>query len=204
MNERLRDSTVLSLASGTQTREVIAMAGGHKSEGKKSNAGRKSTYDPETYPNRAWAYAARGYTDAQIAEKFGITAWTLCSWKNKYPQFAQSLKKGKEKPDTDVEKALFDSCFDHKVKEIRKVLRKNAKTGEMELVSLEENERIIPANILAQQTWLNNRVSGSWKRNPGANGEIADKDPLFDLLSGIKDKKNDTADNRKTAVSEAD
>lgn len=57
-------------------------------------------------------WARDGLTDEQIAKKIGIGARTLYEWKEKYPQFSQSLKKGKEVVDYEVENALLSSALD--------------------------------------------------------------------------------------------
>ena len=51
-------------------------------------------------------WARDGLTDEQIAKNIGIGERTLYEWKEKYPQISQSLKKGKEVVDYEVENAL--------------------------------------------------------------------------------------------------
>ena len=52
-------------------------------------------------------WAREGLTDAQIAHNIGINPATIYDWKNKYPEFANALKKGKEIVDFEVENALL-------------------------------------------------------------------------------------------------
>lgn len=52
-------------------------------------------------------WAREGLTDAQIAHNIGINPATIYDWKNKYPEFANALKKGKEVVDYEVENALL-------------------------------------------------------------------------------------------------
>lgn len=56
-----------------------------------------------------WARA--GLTDEQIAEKIGVSRSTLNEWKNKYPDISDTLKKGKEVVDFQVENALLSSAL---------------------------------------------------------------------------------------------
>jgi hypothetical protein len=175
-----------------------------KSKTGKHPGGRPSIYDAKRFPDLAWSLATCGKTDAEIAAAFNIHCDTIYDWKKKYPEFSEALKNGKEFANAKVEKALYDSCFDHVIKEKRTTLRRNKETGKPEIIAVEEFEKVVPANILAQQTWLNNRKPECWRRNPMAVAESIEKDPLFALLAGIKDKQNDTADNRKPAVQEAD
>lgn len=52
-------------------------------------------------------WARDGLTDEQIAHNIGIQRTTLYDWKNKYPDITDTLKKGKEVIDRQVENALL-------------------------------------------------------------------------------------------------
>lgn len=53
------------------------------------------------------AWARNGLTDEQIAANMGIAPKTLYRWKEQYCQICQSLKRGKEIVDIQVENALL-------------------------------------------------------------------------------------------------
>lgn len=53
------------------------------------------------------AWARDGLTDEQIAHNIGVSTVTLYDWKNKYPNISNSLKRGKEVVDIEVENALL-------------------------------------------------------------------------------------------------
>lgn len=53
------------------------------------------------------SWARDGLTDEQIAENAGINPATLYDWKKKYPEISETLKKGKEVVDIQVENALL-------------------------------------------------------------------------------------------------
>ena len=53
------------------------------------------------------AWARDGLTDEQIAEKMGISVATLYNWKNEHLEILESLKRGKEIVDIEVENALY-------------------------------------------------------------------------------------------------
>lgn len=57
-------------------------------------------------------WARDGFTDKQIAEKMHIGYSTLQTWKSKYQDIQDSLKKGKEVVDYEVENALLASALD--------------------------------------------------------------------------------------------
>lgn len=56
-------------------------------------------------------WARDGLTDEQIAHNMGITVSTLYEWKKKYTKISESLKKGKEVIDFEVENALLQSAL---------------------------------------------------------------------------------------------
>lgn len=57
-------------------------------------------------------WARDGLTDEQIAKNIGITVSTFYEWKKKYSEISQSLKKGKEVVDYEVENALLSSALE--------------------------------------------------------------------------------------------
>lgn len=63
-------------------------------------------------------WARDGLTDEQIAENIGISRSTLNSWKDKYPDISDTLKKGKDVVDRQVENALLKRALGYSYKEI--------------------------------------------------------------------------------------
>lgn len=57
-------------------------------------------------------WARDGLTDEQIAKNIGITVSTFYEWKKKYSDISESLKKGKEVVDYQVENALLSSALE--------------------------------------------------------------------------------------------
>lgn len=57
-------------------------------------------------------WARDGLTDEQIAKNMGISVKTLYRWQEQYSQICQSLKKGKEVVDYEVENALLSSALE--------------------------------------------------------------------------------------------
>ena len=60
---------------------------------------------------RAEGWARDGLTDEQIAKNIGISVKTLYNWKKDSLPFLQSLKRGKEVIDLEVENALHKRCL---------------------------------------------------------------------------------------------
>lgn len=57
-------------------------------------------------------WARDGLTDEQIAQKMGVGYSTLQTWKSKYQDIQDTLKKGKDVVDYQVENALLSSALD--------------------------------------------------------------------------------------------
>lgn len=72
--------------------------------------GRPSKYLPE-YARIAFFLCERGATDAEIAEALDVSESTVNLWKLEHPEFSESINAGKEKPDDEVERALFERAI---------------------------------------------------------------------------------------------
>lgn len=57
-------------------------------------------------------WAREGLTDEQIAHNIGINVATIYEWKKRFPKISDSLKKGKEIVDFQVENALLQKALD--------------------------------------------------------------------------------------------
>ncbi len=60
-------------------------------------------------------WAKDGLTDEQISHNMGISASTLYEWKKKHPEFSETIKKGKEVVDYEVENALLQQAMNGNV-----------------------------------------------------------------------------------------
>jgi hypothetical protein len=98
-------------------------------------------------------WARDGATDKIIAKKIGITPATVAEWKKRFPKFAESLKRGKEIVDREVENALLKSAKGYDYEEVESRLDKD--TGEM--VVVRRTVKHVPASTTAQIFWLKNR-----------------------------------------------
>lgn len=65
-------------------------------------------------------WARDGLTDEQIAEKMGICRDTLIEWKKKYSDISDTLKRGKEVVDRQVENALLKRALGYSYVEVTK------------------------------------------------------------------------------------
>lgn len=135
---------------------------------------------------RLKGWARDGLSDEQIVKNMGINVSTLYTWKNKYNEINEALKKNKDVADREVENALYKSAQGYDVTETVEERRFNKKTGEYEMVVTKKTVRHIPPSNTAQIFWLKNRKPEEWREKR----EVEQNDPMvlkkaMDLLSGI-------------------
>lgn len=124
------------------------------------------------------SWAREGLTDEQIASNIGITRKTLYSWKEKYGNICNALKKGKEIVDIQVENALLKRALGYDYEEITKEVVLNPVTGKTEMKVTKVVTKEIKPDVTAQIFWLKNRKPEQWKDNQNLH------------ISGLEDEKN--------------
>lgn len=107
-------------------------------------------------------WARDGLVDKQIAENIGITEQTLNVWKKNYPSFSESLKRGKEVVDRQVENALLKRALGYEYDEITKEICEDAVTGETKLAVTKVVTKQVVPDTTAQIFWLKNRKRNIW------------------------------------------
>ena len=121
-------------------------------------------------------WARSGLTDEQIAHNMNIHVSTLYDYKNKYPSISESLKKGKEVVDFEVENALLKKALGYTV-----ALNKQRVTKDGDVIDTKEDVHIAP-DTTAQIFWLKNRKPKEWreKQNYDNEEELAKLDKLLE------------------------
>lgn len=118
-------------------------------------------------------WARDGLTDEQIAKNMKISPATLYNWKKDHLEILESLKKGKEVVDYEVENALLKRALGYTVKEERL-------TKDGEVVEL---EREVPGDVTAQIFWLKNRKPSVWRDKPEPDAGEEYEDNFMDALN---------------------
>lgn len=103
------------------------------------------------------AWARDGLSEQQIAHNIGISAATLCTWKNDFPKLLNAIKKGKEVVDVEVENKLHKRAMGYEYIETKVTLNPNG-DEKVERVT----KQVIP-DVTAQIFWLKNRKPDQWK-----------------------------------------
>lgn len=148
-------------------------------------------------------WARDGLTDEQIAEKCGITRSTLSEWKKKYPDISDTLKKGKEIVDREVENALLKKTKGYNV-EIKKTFKvrkidydpnTGKKVREYEELQTGYDEVHVPADTTAQIYWLNNRKPEMWRtRTEKISSAVSDENNIFEVIDESTREELDTSE----------
>lgn len=144
---------------------------------------RPSKYETHVAPRleeiKDWC--RNGATDEEIAKRLGINVDTLYSYKKKFSEFSESIKKSKEIFDSEVENALFERCLGGKVSlkrpfKVKRTIYSNGKRvrEEEEVVMADYEEYVVP-DTTAQIFWLKNRRPDKWRDKPIEDTDEKDK-----------------------------
>jgi len=132
--------------------------------------GRPTAYDPDTHNDWVWALALQGFTDVEIAKKMGISKATLNNWKKEYPDFLDSIKRGKEGPDSKVVRSLYQRATGYDAEDSKIIL--DAATGRP--IRIERTKRHVPPDVTAGIFWTKNRQADQWRDNKKLDQERLD------------------------------
>lgn len=124
-------------------------------------------------------WARDGLTDEQIAHNIGVSVSTLNNWKNKHVEILESLKKGKEVVDRQVENALLKRALGYEYEEVKEKFE----GGEMTERIVTKKE--VVADTTAQIFWLKNRKPEKWRDKPEYEDHSA-IDKLDEIIKGLK------------------
>lgn len=138
-------------------------------------------------------WARDGLTDEQIARNMGISRKTLYVWCEKYGDICNTLKKGKDVADREVESALYRRAIGYRMKKQTRELRLNRKTGKREMVVTKETEEEVAPDVTAAIFWLKNRKPEEWrdKRDVTIGGIEEDQKKVDEVLRQLKDMGGD-------------
>ena len=123
-----------------------------------SKVGRPSAYKPE-YCEQAIKLCRLGSTDKDMADFFGVSETTFNNWKNDYPEFLASIKKGKEFSDAEVADRLFKRATGYEHPEDKIFLHE----GEPVVVPTVKH---YPPDPISAIFWLKNRQRKRWRDKP--------------------------------------
>lgn len=131
------------------------------------------------------SWAREGLTDEQIATNIGISRSTLNEWKKKHPDISDTLKRGKDVVDIQVENALLKRALGYEYTEKIKERVLDLNTGEHRLVVTKEVRKEVVPDTTAQIFWLKNRQPEKWrdKRDVSVDGNVNTNNPFAGLTT---------------------
>lgn len=161
-----------------------------KNDNEKKKSGRKTTYQ-DVFANQALKLCLLGATDSEMADFFGVSEQTLNSWKKKFPEFLESLKKGKSIADANVASKLYNRATGYDAKATKFATNEGKITDRVEYVEH------YPPDTTAAIFWLKNRQPEKWrdKKEIEANVRLGDElesmtdDELRAIIRGEKERK---------------
>ena len=115
----------------------------------------------EEFVDLAYKFCLMGATDKRLAEFFQVDETTINEWKKVYPEFSQSLYKGREQADAEIAHSLYHRAkgYSHPEDDIRTL----SVGGGMSEVVITPTVKHYPPDTGAATLWLKNRQSGSWR-----------------------------------------
>ncbi len=147
---------------------------------KKSNAGRPTKFD-EDMIRQAEILGIKGFTDEEIAKLFDVAVSTVNNWKIQFPQFMESLRKGKEIADSAVERSLFERACGYSHPDVHI----SSYEGDVTQTPIIKH---YPPDTAACIIWLKNRQPGKWKDKQEVTHEVGDR--LLEILTKVRTKRD--------------
>lgn len=130
---------------------------------------------------RLGGWARDGLTDEQIAQNMGIGYSTLQAWKSKYQDIQDTLKKGKDVVDREVENALLKRALGYEYDEVKEKYEGGI------LTERTVTKKMVVPDATAQIFWLKNRKPSAWrdKAQVDAEAEFSKVDELIAAIDKV-------------------
>jgi hypothetical protein len=129
-----------------------------------SGFGRPPLYREE-YASIAFKLCLAGFQNIDVAEALMIAESTFYEWMSKYPDFSESVARGRAVADSEVAHSLFQAAvgYEHDAVHIAVYL------GE---VIVEGFKKRYPPDVSAAKFWLTNRQPHRWKNKVEVETEV--------------------------------
>lgn len=122
---------------------------------KKRPIGRPTKYKPE-YAEQARKLCLLGATDEEIANFFDVNVATINRWKNDFPEFCESIKKGKILADANIAERLYRRAMGYEAPDV------DIRVVEGEIIETPLT-KYYPPDTPAAIFWLKNRQRSKWR-----------------------------------------
>ena len=145
----------------------------------------------QEYAEQARKLCLLGFTDKQLAVFFGVNESTINRWKQKYPEFCTSIKKGKVVADAQVVDSLYNRALGMEVEEVE--VRGD---GDNEIRRV--TKKHIPPDTTAQIFWLKNRQPELWRDKPTVENPAQEAVPVQIIVQTVDARANNDNDHTDT------
>ncbi len=125
------------------------------SEKAKRPIGRPTKYKPE-YATQAEKLCLLGATDDDMADFFDVETSTINNWKNEFPEFLESIKKGKMLADANVADRLYQRAMGYEAPDV------DIRVVDGEIIKTPLT-KYYPPDTPAAIFWLKNRQRSKWR-----------------------------------------
>lgn len=143
----------------------------------KHAGGRPTRYSPTIHPSFVYELARTGKTDKEMAKILGVAVSTFYNWRDRYPEFLESIEKGKVDPDDEVENALRQRALGYEHPEEK--IFYDTKTGKVIRVMTIKH---YPPDTGAAAFWLKNRRPETWREKQEIE-HSAKEGPIIQILA---------------------
>lgn len=141
-----------------------------------AKVGRPTDYKPE-YCDQAYKLCLLGFTDEQLSTFFEVAESTINKWKLDYPEFSESVRRGKDSADGDAAHGMFKRAVGCTVKEVTYERIDSKETLELssdgEMIRDAYKKKIVikelPPETGASLNWLKNRQPAKWRDKQDIN-----------------------------------
>lgn len=122
----------------------------------KQKVGRKTKFEDEKTLDLVYKLALLGCTDEEMADILNINPDTFHEWKKVYPEFSESLTRGKSIADAEIAESMYNRARGWR----HTVGKPVTLNGKIEMVIVEE---AFPPDTKAATIWLTNRQGRRWR-----------------------------------------
>ena len=140
-----------------------APKGNQNAVGNRGGPGAPAVYDPEKHPWMAARACRAGFTDAELAELFGVTVFAIDKWKQKHVEFRTALKTGKIEADIEVVESLYHRALGYSHEAVKIFM---TEAGPVHAPYTEH----YPPDTTACIFWLKNRQPQQWRERQEHTG----------------------------------
>lgn len=146
-------------------------------------------------------YARDGLTDEEIAKKIGISSATFYNWCNRFVEIFDTIKKGREPVNVQVEDTFFEKKLQGYTVEEKTTEKTISRDKDGNIVGstehIKKTERYIPPDTTAMLFYMKCRMSE--KYNDRLNVKVDNLSELPKLYDALKENDDDV----RETVSEA-